>query len=101
MLVLMLAVGYYLTGRLALLMAIPPGYATAVWPAAGLALAGLLRFGYRAWPGIVLGSFLINFPTARAASDALLPAMHVATSVGCGAALQAVVGTWLIRRFVH
>lgn len=73
-LVLVLAIGYYLTGRLALLMAIPPGYATAVWPAAGIALAGLLRFGYRAWPGIVLGSFCINFPTAFAAAGAVWPA---------------------------
>ena len=48
---LVLAAAYYVVGRVALLLAIPPGYATAVWPAAGVALAGLLTFGSRAWPG--------------------------------------------------
>jgi diguanylate cyclase (GGDEF)-like protein/PAS domain S-box-containing protein len=96
-LALMLALGYYLFGRLALLMAIPPGYATAVWPAAGLALAGLLRYGYRVWPGIVLGSFFINFPTAFADADAVLPAAVVALILGSGAALQALAGTFLVR----
>jgi integral membrane sensor domain MASE1 len=42
------------------LLAIPPGYATAVWPSAGIALAWLLIFGYHCWPGVLLGSFLIN-----------------------------------------
>src|SRR5262245_22950002 len=58
--VLGLGLAYYITGRLALSLAIPPGYATAVWPPAGLSLAGLLHFGNAAWPGIFLGSFLVN-----------------------------------------
>src|SRR5262245_20728276 len=57
------AVAYYVVGRLGLLLAIPPGYATAVWPASGIALAGTLIFGYRVWPGILLGSFLVNLWT--------------------------------------
>ncbi len=52
---------YFVTGKLALFLAIPPGYATAVWPAAGLALGCLLLFGNNAWPGIIIGSFLVNF----------------------------------------
>jgi hypothetical protein len=35
----------YLTGRLGLLLAIPPGFATAVWPPSGIAFAGLLYLG--------------------------------------------------------
>lgn len=100
-LAVLLAVGYYLTGKLALLMAIPPGYATLVWPAAGLALAGLLVFGYRVWPGIALGSFCINFPTALASAGGEPPvAVLVAVALGLGAALQALVGAYLIRRYV-
>src|SRR5882724_7099781 len=38
---------YFVAGRLALLLAIPPGYATAGWPAAGLALGCILLFGNR------------------------------------------------------
>ena len=100
--VLCLAVVYYIAGRLALLMAIPPGYATAVWPAAGTALAGILVWGKRVWPGIVLGSFCINFPTSLeslAAAWTLKPWL-VAATLGGGAALQAVAGALLVRRRV-
>jgi integral membrane sensor domain MASE1 len=41
-----LAVAYAMLGRLSLLLAIPPGYATAIWPPAGLALAGVLVGAY-------------------------------------------------------
>ena len=51
-----LAVAYFHTGWLGLLLAIPPGYATAVWLPSGIALVGLLWWGPRVW----LGSFLVN-----------------------------------------
>ena len=57
---LVLALAYYVTGRLGLLLAVPPGYATAVWPPSGLALAGILLCGYRVWPAIVVASFASN-----------------------------------------
>jgi diguanylate cyclase (GGDEF)-like protein len=99
--ILGLAGVYFVVGRLALLLAIPPGYATAIWPAAGLALAGTLLLGGRVWPGIFLGSFLVNVGTSFDASSAsalsrslLLPGM-----IAAGASLQAVVGARLVRRF--
>ena len=58
--VLGLAAAYFIAGRLALLLAIPPGYATAIWPAAGVALAALVTLGPRLWPGIWIGSFLVT-----------------------------------------
>ncbi len=99
-----LAVAYFVAGRLGLLLAIPPGYATAVWPASGIALAGLLLLGDRAAAGVFLGSFAVNLTTAlssgpRAASSAsmlvLLPAC-----IAVGASLQALLGARLIRRHV-
>ena len=97
---LWLAIGYFVLGRLALLMAIPPGYATPVWPAAGLAVVGLLAFGYRAWPGVVLGSFCINLPTTLATGHPALQSAVVAASLGLGAALQALTGAFLVRRLL-
>src|SRR5207248_7085482 len=62
-----IALAYFVSGWLGLLLAIPPGYATAVWPPSGLALASALYWGWRVWPGIWLGSFLINvFVSVRA-----------------------------------
>lgn len=52
--VLAVAAAYFIAGKIALLMAIPPGYATAVWPAAGIALVVVLRCGTRVWPGIAV-----------------------------------------------
>jgi PAS domain S-box-containing protein len=100
--VLIIATAYYVTGRLGLLLAIPPGYATAVWPPSGLALAATLIYGYRVWPGIMLGSVLVNIATSFEATTAmvLLRSVLLASSIGLGAALQAVVGASLVRRCV-
>src|SRR5881394_753986 len=51
---------YFLAARLSLALAIPPGYATAVWPPSGIALAAALLFGARVWPGIWIGAALAN-----------------------------------------
>ena len=57
---LLLAISYFLTGKLGVLLAAPPGYATIVWPASGIALGWILLFGRRLLLGVVLGSFAIN-----------------------------------------
>jgi signal transduction histidine kinase len=88
---LALAAAYFVAGKLGLLLAIPPGYATAVWPPSGIALGTLLVLGSRYWPGIWLGSFLLNF-----SSGPWMPAAVIAV----GAALQALLGATLIRSFV-
>jgi hypothetical protein len=38
----LLAAAYWAAAQLSLLVAIPPGYAAAIWPASGIALAALL-----------------------------------------------------------
>ncbi len=44
------AAAYFAAGKLGLLLAIPPGYATAVWPPSGIALAAALLAGNVAPP---------------------------------------------------
>ncbi|HET7366469.1 MAG TPA: MASE1 domain-containing protein [Burkholderiales bacterium] len=58
--VALLAAVYFAAAKVSLLVAIPPGYATAVWPPSGIGLAALLLWGKRLWPGIWLGSFVAN-----------------------------------------
>src|SRR6478609_8264066 len=93
---------YFIAGKLALLLAIPPGYATAVGPAAGLALGCLLLFGNRAWPGIVIGSFLINFWISldTATFGTIVKSVAMSLFIGGGAAFQAYAGAFVIRWFV-
>ena len=98
-----IAAAYYAVGRLSLLLAIPPGYATAVWPAAGIALAATLLRGYRVWPGILLGSFLINVWTSldTGSATSIFKSIFLVVSIGAGASLQAIVGALLMSRFVR
>jgi PAS domain S-box-containing protein len=93
---------YFVAGKLALLLAIPPGYATAVWPAAGLALGCILLFGNRAWPGVIIGWFLVNFWTSldSATFGTIVKSVAVPAFIGGAAAMQALTGALLVRRFV-
>jgi hypothetical protein len=57
---LLTALAYVVAGVLALLLAIPPGYASPLYPAAGVALASTLVYGWRMLPGVALGAFAVN-----------------------------------------
>ncbi len=100
--VLAVAAAYFVAGKAALLMAIPPGYATAVWPAAGIALTAILIWGPRVCVGVLAGSFLVNIWTSFDASSgrALARSLALAGAIAVGAAVQALAGAALIRRFV-
>src|SRR5580704_10599390 len=57
---LTLALAYVITGRLGLLLAVPPGYATAIFPPAGVAMAAALIGGRMTLPWIFAGSCALN-----------------------------------------
>lgn len=96
--IFMVAIAYYATGRLGLVLAIPPGYATAIWPPSGIALAAVLLFSYRVWPGIVLGSFCLNIWTAIGPTYVFSPnAIALAVVIACGATIQATVSGYWVR----
>jgi integral membrane sensor domain MASE1 len=52
---------YYAAGRLGLLwnLAVQGAVFTPIWPPTGIAVASLLVFGLRVWPGIALGVLLV------------------------------------------
>src|SRR5881398_3293359 len=82
---------YFIAGKLGLMLASLHASASPVWPPTGIALAALLLLGYRAWPAIFVGAFLVNLSTAG----------NVATSlaVASGNTLEAMCGAWLVNRF--
>ncbi len=88
----LLAIVYFIAAKLSLLLAIPPGYATAVWPPSGIALAATLLLGNRVWPGVWLGAALVNYTVNSSLILALM--------MGTGNALEALAGATLIRRYV-
>jgi diguanylate cyclase (GGDEF)-like protein len=86
-----LAVVYFVTGKLALQLAFLNASASAVWPCTGIALAALLLFGYRLWPAIFVGAFLVNFTTAGTVLTSL--------GIASGNTLEALAGCYLVTRF--
>ena len=47
---LLLTVAYVASGKLALLLAVPPGYASPIFPPAGISVAGMLIGGQATLP---------------------------------------------------
>ena len=97
----MTALAYALTGVLALQLAIPPGFASPLYPSAGIALASVLVYGWRMLPGVALGSLLVNLTLSAQRGQVDLTAFTVPAAIAVGAALQAGLGAWLVRRFVR
>lgn len=83
---------YWGSARLGLSLAFATQQVTAVWPPSGIALVALFGFGYRAWPGVYAGAFLIN-----AVSD---ESMLTAAGIAAGNTLEAAVGVFLLRRVI-
>src|SRR5262249_5963033 len=91
LLIAALAAVYFFAAKLGLRLAFVNASATAVWPPTGIALAALLTFGPRVWPGIFVGAFIANLTTAGT----------VATSLGIagGNTLEGLLGAYLVTRF--
>lgn len=85
---------YLLLAKAGLLFALPLGYASIVWPAAGLACGMCIHYGWRrVWPGIALGAFLGNTVTPDGFVFHLFPIMF-----GVGSAIESALAAFLIRR---
>lgn len=75
---------------LGLAVGVSPPFAAPVWPVSGLALAVLLIYGIRLWPGLAVGAFI-----AFAASGLPTVTSAAMTAVVTG---EAVLGWWLLAR---
>ena len=86
----LVAAVYFAAAKVALALAIPPGYATSVWPPSGIALAALLLSGWRLWPGVWLGAAAANFT--------IQSSLPVAAAIATGNTLEALLAALLIQR---
>jgi len=98
---LAMALCYFVAARLGLMMALEPGVVTAVWPPSGIALAGLLLFGFRILPGIWFGCFAIHYYAFVVAdpSDPLISVILGGAVISTGNTLAACLGCLLIKYF--
>ncbi|MDH5642319.1 MAG: hypothetical protein OEY28_13605, partial [Nitrospira sp.] len=74
----LVAVAYVVTGKLGLLLAILPGYASGLFPPAGVALAAAYLWGWSTLPWIALGALTLNLWTGTESLTAT-----VALAAGC------------------
>lgn len=96
-----LAAGVYLLlGIAGIAFATDSGYASPIFPAAGFAVAVMLWSGGRAWPGLWVGSFLLNLGVAAWHGNVDAHSLGAAAAIGCGAVLQGVAARWLLVRSV-
>lgn len=92
----LVALGYFCFAIIGLSFAIPPGYASPIFPAAGFAVALMLWSGNRVWLGIFLGSFLSNLTFIWTSGDLSITRVWVACAIASGSTLQAIVASRLV-----
>jgi diguanylate cyclase len=86
-----LAAVYVVTARLSVLLASTGSSPAAVWAPTGVALAALIRFGPRWWPGVLVGSLVANLVVGLPSLAGLL--------IAVGNTLDALIGVWGTRRY--
>jgi len=89
----LLALAYFVAGKLGLRLAFVHASATGVWPPTGIALAAFLILGYRVWPAILCAAFLVNLTTAGSVATSL--------GIGIGNTLEGLAGAYLVNRFAN
>jgi len=96
---LLLTIAYVISGKLGLMLALPPGYASPIFPPAGIAVAAAFIGGKKAWPWIFLGSLLLNVWVAYSGNQQIdTIGFVVASIIAVASMLQAAIGGWGLRR---
>jgi len=93
---LLISIAYVVTGKLGLLLAQPPGYASAIFPPAGIAVAAALVGGRASLPWIFLSSLLLNLWVGYNA-DTPINVLAPAFLIAIASTLQALAGGTLLR----
>ena len=99
--IIVVAVLYFLSAYLGILLAFRDTYSTPVWPPVGIGLALVILMGPRTWPGIMIGSLIsymllfwltnISFGTGSILSS---------TMISAGNTLEILIGYYFLRRLI-
>jgi len=98
--IILLAIVYIISSALGNLLVFSPSEASSFWPAAGVALAGLLIGGVSLWPGIFLGDLIFNALKYNG-TGTVFDSIGWLTIDAIGPTLQAVVGTAIIAKYLQ
>src|SRR5712672_1349050 len=89
----MLIALYFLGGRVGKESSFLSGSVALVWPPAGIALAAILLFGNRFWPGVALGAVLFSFMNGT-------PLGFFTLGTAIGNTMGAIVCAFLLKKFI-
>src|SRR5438270_9217586 len=92
--VVILIAFYFVGGLIGKQAAFLSGSVALVWPPAGIALAAILLFGYRFWPGVALGAVLFSLIDG-------VPIGFFTLGTAIGNTIGALVCTVLLRSWVN
>ena len=92
--VVMLTAVYFMGGLLGKQASFLSGSIALVWPPSGIALAAILLFGYRFWPGVALGAILFSLIDG-------VPFGFFTLGTAIGNTIGSVVCAFLLNRFVQ
>jgi PAS domain S-box-containing protein len=91
--VVLLIALYFLGGLAGKETSFLSGSVALVWPPAGIALAAILLFGYRFWPGVALGAVLFSLTDGT-------PLGFFTFGTAIGNTMGAVVCAYLLKKFI-
>lgn len=98
----LLALAYAASGRLSMLLAVPPGFASAIFPPVGIGLAAVLIWGWPLLVGVLLGSTVLNLTISVSAGAPLsIGLLPVAVGIAAGSTLQVGIGAWIVTRVLR
>ena len=92
---------YYIVAKICLLLALETANATSIWPPTGIALAAVLIYGCRIWPGIALGAVLANLESFAALGFTTPLILAGSFSTAIGNTLGALAGGLLVIHFAE
>jgi len=96
-----LALSYVIAGRLGLFLAVPPGYATAIFPPAGIAVAAAFIGGRTTLPWTFAGSLMLNLWVGYDVHQQVTGlGIAVAVAIAVASMAQAAAGGWGLRRVI-
>lgn len=81
---------YFITAKFGLSLGAVNHFATLVWIPTGVSIVALFLFGYRLWPSIAAGAFVINLLTGAP--------LLAAGGIALGNTFEALVGAYLLKK---
>jgi two-component sensor histidine kinase len=88
---IVIAIVYAVVAKASLALASINPSASPIWPPTGFALACTLLWGYRVWPAILFGAFIVNATTTGA--------WYTSLAIGIGNTCESFIGAYLINRW--